>query len=91
MESPTLRVMIVEAGFCSVGDAITTALQGRRVIVFESAPQPHHIGAGIQITPNGVRLLRRWGVSGYACDESCCSQDSVSDTMRRDKSPRPSS
>ena len=62
-ERPTCHVLIIGAGICGLGAAISLALEGHQVSVFESAPQLHTVGAGIQITPNGVRILRRWGVA----------------------------
>ena len=63
MEGGTVHVLIIGAGICGLGAAISIALEGHRATIFESAPQLHQVGAGIQITPNGVRLLRKWGVS----------------------------
>ena len=62
-ERPICRVLIIGAGLCGLGAAISIALEGHHVSVFESAPQLHQVGAGIQITPNGARILRRWGVA----------------------------
>ncbi|MCJ1286663.1 hypothetical protein MMC26_006009 [Xylographa opegraphella] len=63
MDRPNCHVLIIGAGLCGLGAAISIALAGHQVSVFESAPQLHPFGAGIQITPNGVRVLRRWGVA----------------------------
>lgn len=63
MARPDCHVLIIGAGLCGIGVAISIALEGHQVSVFESASQLHQVGAGIQITPNGVRLLRRWGVT----------------------------
>ncbi len=60
---PTCHVLVIGAGLCGLGAAISLALEGHQVSVFEKAPQLHTVGAGIQITPNGVRILRRWGVA----------------------------
>ena len=62
-ERPVCHVLIIGAGLCGLGIAISLALEGHRASVFESAPQLHTAGAGIQITPNGLRILRRWGVT----------------------------
>ncbi|KAL8638354.1 MAG: hypothetical protein Q9228_004489 [Teloschistes exilis] len=63
METAKCHVLIIGAGLCGLGAAIAIALEGHKVSVFESAPKLHQVGAGIQITPNGLRLLRRWGVA----------------------------
>ncbi|TVY13431.1 FAD-dependent monooxygenase OpS4 [Lachnellula arida] len=61
--APPFHIIIVGAGICGLGAAISIALEGHTVSVFESAPCLHTTGAGIQITPNGVRILRRLGVA----------------------------
>lgn len=63
VKGPTCDVLIIGAGLCGLGAAISIALEGHRASVFESAPKLHEVGAGIQITPNGVRILREWGVT----------------------------
>lgn len=60
--STPLHLLVVGAGLCGLAAAISTALEGCRVTVFEAAPRLHETGAGVQITPNGSRLLRKWGV-----------------------------
>ena len=65
MQRPSCHVIIIGAGLCGLSAAISIALEGHSVTIFECAPQLHQVGAGIQITPNGVRLLRRWGVTEY--------------------------
>ncbi|KAI9887836.1 MAG: hypothetical protein M1823_000358 [Watsoniomyces obsoletus] len=60
--SSSLHLVIIGAGLCGLGAAISTALGGHRVTVFEAASALHEVGAGLQITPNGTRVLRQWGV-----------------------------
>ena len=60
---PACHVLIIGAGLCGLGAAISIGLKGNRVSVFESVPQLHEVGAGLQITPNGVRILREWGIA----------------------------
>src|SRR5215210_5226244 len=60
-----MRVAVVGGGI----GGLSTALFLRRagvdsVTVFEAAPQLREIGAGIQVAPNAVRLLRRLGLAG---------------------------
>ncbi len=57
-----LRVLIVGGGLCGLASAIAISLAGHRATVFESVSQLHEVGAGLQVTPNGSRLLNRWGV-----------------------------
>ena len=63
-ESETqLQVLIIGAGLCGLGLAISVTLAGHRATVYESYPSLHEVGAGLQITPNGVRILRQWGIT----------------------------
>ncbi len=57
-----LNIGIVGAGLGGLAAAISCALAGHTVTVFESAKQLAEVGAGLQITPNASRLLRQWGL-----------------------------
>ncbi|KAI9775673.1 MAG: hypothetical protein M1839_000940 [Geoglossum umbratile] len=63
-----LHIVIVGAGLCGLGVAISTALSTSThvtppvITILESASELRELGAGLQVTPNGSRLLRRWGV-----------------------------
>ncbi|PLB55574.1 salicylate hydroxylase [Aspergillus steynii IBT 23096] len=57
------RVVVVGAGIGGVAAALTLGLRGHHVILLEAAPQLAEVGAGIQISPNMLRILDRWGVS----------------------------
>ena len=63
IKPPTCHVLIIGAGLCGLGAAISIALNGNRASVFECVPNLHEVGAGLQITPNGVRILREWGIA----------------------------
>ncbi|KAL4895017.1 hypothetical protein BDV59DRAFT_200274 [Aspergillus ambiguus] len=43
--------------------ALTLGLRGHHVTILESAPKLMEVGAGIQVSPNMLRLFDRWGVS----------------------------
>ncbi|KAI9710804.1 MAG: hypothetical protein M1812_007352 [Candelaria pacifica] len=60
-QSP-LHLLIIGAGICGLATAISSAQAGIRVTVFEAASPLHEVGAGMQITPNGTRILRSLGV-----------------------------
>lgn len=58
----SLHVLIVGGGLGGLSTAIAASLAGHRVTVLEAASKLSEVGAGIQLTPNVTRLLRRWGV-----------------------------
>ncbi|KAI0188954.1 hypothetical protein EV127DRAFT_114588 [Xylaria flabelliformis] len=63
VKSPvTLDIIVVGAGLSGLATAISSALSGHNVTVYESAKELQEVGAGLQITPNASRLLRRWGL-----------------------------
>jgi 2-polyprenyl-6-methoxyphenol hydroxylase-like FAD-dependent oxidoreductase len=64
---PALQVVIVGAGIAGLTLAGWLARRGIRCTVFEQSGAPGTFGAGIQLTPNGTRLLGRLGL-GDALD-----------------------
>ncbi len=59
-----MKVAIAGAGLGGLFAAAALALRGCEVVVCERAPALGEAGAGIQISPNGARLLARIGVLG---------------------------
>ncbi|QDS76143.1 hypothetical protein FKW77_007208 [Venturia effusa] len=57
-----LKIGIVGAGLGGMMAAIAIAETGADVTILEAAAELGEIGAGIQMTPNVARLLRRYGV-----------------------------
>ncbi|KAK9447912.1 3-hydroxybenzoate 6-hydroxylase [Limtongia smithiae] len=57
-----LEVIVVGAGMAGLGAAISCALAGHSVTVLEGVKELAEVGAGLQITPNGSRLLKVWSV-----------------------------
>lgn len=57
-----MRAAIVGAGVGGLATAIALRLRGLHVTVFERAPELTEIGAGLQISPNGMRVLSALGV-----------------------------
>jgi salicylate hydroxylase len=55
-------IIIAGAGIAGLSAALAIARGGRAVLVLEKAPTLMGAGAGIQISPNASRHLRRWGV-----------------------------
>jgi salicylate hydroxylase len=58
---PGRKVAIAGAGLGGLYAAAALAQKGHEVVVCERAPALGEAGAGIQISPNGARLLRRIG------------------------------
>jgi salicylate hydroxylase/6-hydroxynicotinate 3-monooxygenase len=59
-QKPTIA--IVGAGMGGLAVAGTLRLAGMNVQVYEQAPQFERIGAGIQMMPNSMKVLRRIGI-----------------------------
>src|ERR1700722_6329968 len=55
-------VVIVGGGIGGLATALSLASRGRRVHVLERAPEFAEIGAGIQLAPNALHVLRELGV-----------------------------
>jgi salicylate hydroxylase len=57
-----LRVAVIGAGLGGLGAAIALRQRGAEVTVHERAPQLGEVGAGIQLGPNAIRVLRALGL-----------------------------
>jgi salicylate hydroxylase len=58
-----LDLAVVGAGIGGLAAALALARRGARVRVFEQAPALAEVGAGLQISPNGVAVLQALGVA----------------------------
>ncbi|MEM6374482.1 MAG: FAD-dependent monooxygenase, partial [Pseudomonadota bacterium] len=58
-----MKALIAGAGIGGLASAIALARRGWEVAVFEQAPELTEIGAGLQISPNGWRVLDALGVA----------------------------
>ena len=63
-----MKVTIVGGGIGGLGTAIACALRGLDVTVLEKAPALTEVGAGLQISPNGWRVLEAMGVAPLLVD-----------------------
>ncbi|EEB69769.1 monooxygenase, FAD-binding [Ruegeria sp. R11] len=65
------RITIIGAGIGGLAAALAFSQQGAKVTVLEQADAIAEVGAGIQVSPNGVAVLRALGL---ADDLAWCSQ-----------------
>ncbi|KAL4804481.1 hypothetical protein BDV18DRAFT_162244 [Aspergillus unguis] len=54
---------LMSSGIGGMAAALTLGLRGHHITILESAPKLLEVGAGIQVSPNMLRLFDRWGVS----------------------------
>ena len=70
--SRSLRVVIIGAGIGGLAAAGALRKLGCEVLVFERSSELGEVGAGLQIGPNGVKVLRALGLEhtlgGLACE-----------------------
>ena len=64
--SKSPRIIIVGAGLGGLAAAVGLRQRGFEVEVFEQAPELGEIGAGINITPNGAKVLNGFGLGAEA-------------------------
>ena len=58
-----LHIIIVGCGLGGLAAAHCLAQAGHKITLFETASAIGEVGAGIQVSPNVSRLLRRWGLA----------------------------
>lgn len=56
------HIVIAGAGIAGLTAAIAFAARGFNIRLFERAPKPQEVGAGLQLSPNATRILSRLGV-----------------------------
>ncbi len=61
-KSSSLDIAIAGAGIGGLTAAISLAMRGYNVSVYEKAAEIEKIGAGIQLSPNAMHVLRRLGL-----------------------------
>lgn len=62
-----LHVLVVGGGLGGLAVAIALKQKGHQVTVLEAASKLGEVGAGIQVPPNCVRHLKRFGVYDKVC------------------------
>lgn len=60
-----LHVIVVGAGLCGLAMGISLSLAGHRVSIYEAHDKVDEIGAGLQSSPNGVRIYESWGMTEH--------------------------
>lgn len=65
MKNKSLSIAVIGAGIGGLATAALLARQGIAVRVYEQAPAFARVGAGIQMAPNAVKVLRALGVEDY--------------------------
>ncbi|TVY16356.1 FAD-dependent monooxygenase OpS4 [Lachnellula arida] len=58
----SLNIIVCGAGISGLGAAIALKRKGHQVSVIEAASQLQESGAGIQVPPNSLRILKSWGL-----------------------------
>ena len=62
--SKTKRALIIGAGITGLATALSLSRRGWSVTVYERASALEAVGAGIQLAPNGMKVLRALGLEG---------------------------
>ena len=57
-----MKIIIVGAGIGGLSASLALARNGHSVTIYESAPRLAEVGAGVQMSPNAVKLFFEWGV-----------------------------
>lgn len=70
------KVTVLGAGIAGLAVARALALRGAQVTVLEQADAIREVGAGLQISPNGVRVLKALGL-GDAIDKAGLRSEAV--------------
>jgi salicylate hydroxylase len=70
----SLRVAIIGGGIGGLAAALALARRGLAVEVYEKSPQLSEIGAGLNLSPNGLKALRHLGVERDAVAWGCESE-----------------
>ncbi|CUB05392.1 FAD-dependent monooxygenase [Marinomonas fungiae] len=64
LQNQASRVIVVGAGIGGLTVALGLAKNGFQVRIFEQASSLSEVGAGLQLSPNAVKVLRQFGIAG---------------------------
>ncbi|AWB82259.1 3-hydroxybenzoate 6-hydroxylase [Corynebacterium yudongzhengii] len=62
------KIVIVGGGIGGAAGALALALRGADVTLYEHHPEFKEVGAGLQIGPHGVKMLKKWGIGQRAIE-----------------------
>jgi salicylate hydroxylase len=65
-----MQINVVGGGVAGLATARAAALRGAKVCVFEQAPEICEVGAGLQLSPNGMRVIDALGLGAALRDTS---------------------
>lgn len=82
-----LRVAVVGGGIGGLFAANALRCEGFDVVLYEQAPVLTEVGAGVQLTPNSVRLLERLGFGEAVWRVGCPLNADRSRYLRFDRTP----
>lgn len=60
--SSATDVLVVGGGIAGLATAVGLSRAGATVTVVEQEPDFHEVGAGLELAPNGTRVLAEWGL-----------------------------
>jgi salicylate hydroxylase len=65
-----MQIDVVGGGVAGLATARAAAMRGANVRVFEQAPEIREVGAGLQLSPNGMRVIDALGLGAALRDTS---------------------
>lgn len=74
-EPLSMRVIIVGAGIAGLSLAIALGQSGHQITILDAAAQLAELGAGVQMTPQAIRYLFKWGLKDDLLSESIIPED----------------
>ena len=69
-----IQISIIGAGLIGLSAAIAIAPAGHDIHVYEKSSFSKEIGAALQIAPQGVKILKSWGIDLEKMQASQCHQ-----------------